>query len=48
MAQLPAGVGMNIAQSTPPEGTYTQVSAGNVHTCAIKSDGTLAAGGNRL
>ena len=28
-------------QSTPPEGTFTQVSAGDVHTCGLKTDDTV-------
>jgi alpha-tubulin suppressor-like RCC1 family protein len=33
-------------QSSPPDGTFTQVSAGNEYTCGLKSDGTLACWGN--
>ena len=43
---LAAGVGMNISQATPPPGTFTQVSAGNIHTCGIKSDGTFTCWGS--
>jgi len=28
-------------QATPPADTFTQVSAGEAHTCAIKSDGIV-------
>jgi hypothetical protein len=33
-------------QSTPPAGTFTQVSGGNAHTCGVKSDGTAACWGD--
>jgi alpha-tubulin suppressor-like RCC1 family protein len=32
-------------QSTPPAGTFSQVSAGWYHTCGVKTDGTLACWG---
>jgi len=41
MARLLAG-GWNVSgQSTPPPGTFTQISAGANHTCAISTDGSL-------
>jgi hypothetical protein len=33
-------------QSTPPAGTFTQVSAGYAHTCGLQSDGALACWGD--
>jgi len=32
-------------QATPPSGTFTQISAGSLHTCGVKTDGTLACWG---
>ena len=32
-------------QSTPPTGTFTQVSAGYYHTCGLQTDGTIACWG---
>jgi hypothetical protein len=32
-------------QSTPPAGTFVQISAGEYHTCGVKSDGVLACWG---
>ena len=33
-------------QSSPPDGTFTQVSSGSLHTCGLQSDGVLACWGN--
>ncbi|MCJ7510928.1 MAG: hypothetical protein MUP14_08600, partial [Dehalococcoidia bacterium] len=32
-------------QATPPAGTFSQVSAGYIHTCGVKTDGTVACWG---
>src|SRR5205085_10727557 len=32
-------------QATPPAGTFTQVSAGYIHTCGVNTDGTVACWG---
>jgi hypothetical protein len=33
-------------QSTPPAGTFTQLSAGEYHTCGLASDGTAVCWGD--
>ncbi len=35
----------DFGQATPPSGTFTQISAGSLHTCGVKTDGTLACWG---
>ena len=35
------GVGVYTGQATPPEGSYSAVSAGNSHTCAIRTSGEI-------
>ena len=37
---------MPYGQSTPPAGTFTEVSAGDYHTCGVKTDGTVACWGD--
>ncbi len=44
-ARWPVGATTRTGQSTPPAGTFTQISAGLRHTCAIQSDGSLACWG---
>ena len=41
MAPLNAGEKMTMVNRPLHVGTFTQVSAGSAHTCAIRSDGTL-------
>ena len=45
-APSPAGAPTATGRRRPPAGTFTAVSAGDRHTCAIKTDGTLACWGN--
>jgi len=35
----------DFGQAIPPSGTFTQISAGSLHTCGVKTDGTLACWG---
>ena len=35
----------DFGQTTPPSGTFSQVSAGNGHTCGLQTDGTVACWG---
>ena len=35
-------------QATPPEGSFTNISAGEVHTCGVKTDGTVACWGSNV
>ena len=45
-APSPAGATTTMAKPTPPAGTFTQVSAGDYHTCGVQTDGTLACWGD--
>jgi alpha-tubulin suppressor-like RCC1 family protein len=36
----------NYGQATPPAGTFSSVSAGYSHTCALKIDGTVTCWGD--
>ena len=36
---------LNYGQATPPSGTFSQVSVGSSHVCAVRTDGTLACWG---
>ena len=35
-----------VSRSTPPEGDFASVSAGGVHTCGVRVDGSVACWGN--
>lgn len=37
---------LNVGQSSPPAGTFTQISAGWYHTCGVQTDGTVACWGS--
>lgn len=37
--------GNTYEQAMPPEGKFVQASAGSIHTCAVKTDGTVACWG---
>jgi len=32
--------------ASPPSGSFTQISAGALHTCGLRTDGTVACWGN--
>jgi alpha-tubulin suppressor-like RCC1 family protein len=42
---MDAGVSPNFGQSNPPPGFFTDVSAGEFHTCGVKTDRTIACWG---
>ena len=41
----PELVGLYIGQATPPAGKFQQVSAGDIHTCGVHTDGSMACWG---
>ena len=45
MTPSPAGATTTYGQASPPSGTFKAISAGDYHTCGIRTDDTLACWG---